>query len=723
MKKLKVLIEHCYGIRNLEHVFDFTKRPVFAIYAPNGAMKSSFANTFQDISEGNSSFDRVFRKRITKREVTLEDGKNLEAAQVLVVRPYDEVLGHTERTSTLLMNKKLREEYDNLNKETEGLKNKLLQAIKLRSGSKRNFSKEISITFTKSDDEFFKALLRIESEVLSQADAPYADVQYDILFDDKVIDALGTKDLKNAIENYIKQYSVLLEKSIYFKKGIFNYYNASQIAKSLADHGFFKASHTISLNAAAPREIKNERELEEIIKSEKENISNDKDLKKKYAEISKILEKNVTVRAFQQYIEAHDELLPRLSNIESLREDVIKSYIYSEVDCFKELMEKYRAAEKRRLEIEEEASRDRTQWENVIEIFNDRFFVPFKLEAKNRIQVVLGQEKILSLGFIFDDGTEQAGVERDELLQVLSTGEKKALYILNLLFEIEVRRASGESTLLVVDDVADSFDYKNKYAIVQYLKDLSEDGNFTQIILTHNFDFFRTINGRLVPYNNCLMASKNQNGIKLTQSAGIRNIFVHDWKINFFTDNKKTIASIPFMRNLIEFTRGEADPDYLTLTSLLHWRADSDSINCERLFDIYQNLFGNREKSANGDKLIIDLIDEEAASCLQAPEGLNFENKIVLSMAIRLKAERHMFDKIADAAACNEIKLNQTYAFFKMYKNKIAQGHQSIKTIEKVILMTPENIHLNSFMYEPILDMSDEHLRKLYAEVSSLSAT
>ena len=35
--------------------------------------------------------------------------------------------------------------------------------------------------------------------------------------------------------------------------------------------------------------------------------------------------------------------------------------------------------------------------------------------------------------------------------------------------------------------------------------------------------------------------------------------------------------------------------------------------------------------------------------------------------------------------------------------------------------MTPENIHLNSFMYEPILDMSDDHLRVLYEEVSSLA--
>ena len=34
--------------------------------------------------------------------------------------------------------------------------------------------------------------------------------------------------------------------------------------------------------------------------------------------------------------------------------------------------------------------------------------------------------------------------------------------------------------------------------------------------------------------------------------------------------------------------------------------------------------------------------------------------------------------------------------------------------------MTPENIHINSFMYEPILDMSNHHLKTLYTEVKGL---
>ena len=57
-------------------------------------------------------------------------------------------------------------------------------------------------------------------------------------------------------------------------------------------------------------------------------------------------------------------------------------------------------------------------------------------------------------------------------MQALSTGEKKALYILNIIFEIEARTKAGQQTLLVVDDIADSFDYKNKYAIIQYLLDI-----------------------------------------------------------------------------------------------------------------------------------------------------------------------------------------------------------------------------------------------------------
>ena len=718
--KLKVDLENCYGIRKLQAEFDFSKEKAYAIYAPNGAMKSSLAQTFQDVVSSVKSKDRLFPDRKTTREIS-EDSKPIDPAHILVIRPYDEVLAHTEKTSTLLVNSALREEYTNLHSEIDDCKEKLLAALKLQASTKKNVEREISLTFARSESDFLTALTRIKSELDSQKDAPFADIKYDIVYDDKVLAVLGTKDFKSAIKSYIEKHNELLDKSTYFKRGTFNYYNAANIAKSLAEHGFIKASHTITLVGTDRIEVENEKELEKIIAAEKEGISSDKDLRKKFKDLEKLLEKNVTVRDFQNYVSNNDIVLPELENVEKFRENLWKSYIWKHKSAYDEFLAKVAAVDVRRSEIEEQASKERTQWEEVIDIFNDRFFVPFKLTAKNRVSVILGKDPILSLGFTVQDGSETATVEKDELLKSLSTGEKKALYVLNIIFEVQVRQKAAQRTLLIIDDIADSFDYRNKYAIIQYLKDISDEAEFYELILTHNFDFFRTINSRfVVKYSCCLMASKSQNGITLTQAAGIQNVFVNDWKKSFFKDAKKRVASIPFIRNLIEFTRGEQDPDYIKLTSLLHWKSNSPLILQSDLAAIYNGLFLTSQVIESPSSPVVDIIGAEAAACLVAADGMNLENKIVLSIAIRLEAEKFMIAKIADETFIQSIKAKQAAALLSRFKKVKGMDNSTIRVLERVALMTPENIHLNSFMYEPIIDMSDEHLRKLYAEVTAL---
>ena len=346
--------------------------------------------------------------------------------------------------------------------------------------------------------------------------------------------------------------------------------------------------------------------------------------------------------------------------------------------------------------------------------------MPFKFEAANKVDVILGQQEILSLGFIFCDGTDQAPVDRAALLQALSTGEKKALYVLNILFEIEVRKKAALDTLIVVDDIADSFDYKNKYAIIQYLMDISGSPHFRQIILTHNFDFYRTVESRFVGYNNCLMASKTGTGVALEKAVGIKNVFINDWKNAFYSDPKKKIASISFIRNLIEYTRGDADPSFMKLTSLLHWKADSQAVTVADLDHIYNELFSATDSSADGEKSVVALIDDEAQKCLTAPDGINFANKVVLAIATRLLAEEFMVNRINDPAFVSGITSNQTARLLKKYQELYPAERDGLYVLQRVALMTPENIHLNSFMYEPILDMSDVHLRTLYKEVKSL---
>lgn len=123
MKQLKVELQHCYGIKSLKEQFDFSNASACAIYAPNGAMKSSLAKTFQDIADSKASGDRIFPDRVCKRAVVDDEGVEVPPECILVVRPYDEVFGHTERTSTLLVNAALREEYErlHLDKGTSGL--------------------------------------------------------------------------------------------------------------------------------------------------------------------------------------------------------------------------------------------------------------------------------------------------------------------------------------------------------------------------------------------------------------------------------------------------------------------------------------------------------------------------------------------------------------------------------------------------------------------------
>lgn len=720
MDKLTIDLEHCYGIKKLQATFDFTKRRSVAIYAPNGAMKSSLAETFRDIGSGQQSKDRVFPKRTTVRAVTDEKGAELSPESVVVLSPYEDVFSNSQKMSTLLVDPPLRAEYEKLLHDIEKSKEVFLKALAEVSGSKRLTEEEISRTFTKSPDEFYAALVRVRDEVSDLSDPLFAQIRFDRIFDDKILAFLATKDFKSAIREYITKYDELISASSYFLKGTFNYYNAEQIAKHLAANGFFEAKHTVTLRGQKPTEITSEKELAAIIQSEKEAITNDPALRKSFNDIAKQLEKNAELRSFHQYLLENEVLLAQLPNIEKFKEELLKSYFKAKSEVYFPLVDQYRITAKRKKEIEDAAAKQRTQWEKVIDIFNDRFFVPFTVVPTNKIAVMLRENTAVNVTFSFADGNEQAVLERDALLTTLSTGEKKALYVLYIIFEVESRRQNKQPTLFVVDDIADSFDYKNKYAIIEYLREISEDPWFCQLILTHNFDFFRTVSSRVVGYNDCYMAFKDETGLVIDKAEGINNIFAHDWKLEFFKSSRKKVASIPFIRNMIEYARGTADPEYVKLTSLLHCKPDTGSITVGELDKAFQSIFGGGGISVDSSLPVARVMVDAVADCLAAPQGFNFENKIVLSIAIRLLAEEYMIKRLADAAFVSGLRGDQTGKLFGRFKEKFRSEEQIIKVLQKVILMTPESIHLNSFMYEPILDMSDVHLRRLYAEMEKL---
>lgn len=97
------------------------------------------------------------------------------------------------------------------------------------------------------------------------------------------------------------------------------------------------------------------------------------------------------------------------------------------------------------------------------------------------------------------------------------------------------------------------------------------------LILTHNFDFYRTVKLRLdVARNNCYIAQRDEEGIvSVTEFKYQKDFFknvviagIKDGNITNDAKKKLLISSIPFYRNLCEYSG--KDIEYSKFTCFLH---------------------------------------------------------------------------------------------------------------------------------------------------------
>jgi len=721
MEKLHLELENCYGIRKLSCKMDFSEGNAKLIYASNGIMKTSFSKTFIDLSNEEKSRDLMFPKRTTVRKIVDENESDILGEQVFVIEPYREEFNST-KISTLLVNNELKKEYDAIHLDLNNKKEFLLRKLQEHSGFKGNIEEEIINASCTKDDNFFVCLEHLNNYAPNDDELNYASFKYSTIFNDKVLSFLEDSSVRQMMGEYIEKYNELTESSLYFKKGIFTHTNAENVSNNLKKDGFFTAEHRVLLkkndanNEDDHKLITNEKDFKLIIDGEKEKILNNSDLKKRFQLIDKQITKNTDLRDFRNYLESNQHIIPELLDLTKLKMKLWCSYLKKEDELCNKLLVIYQSGKDKVEAITKKAKEEKTDWEEVIQIFNNRFFVPVKLYIKNQDDVIL-KNSIPTVAFIFEDGDEKNETNYSELLSVLSNGEKKALYILNIIFEIQGRKRNGRDNILIFDDIADSFDYKNKYAIIEYLMDISNEENLYSIIMTHNFDFFRTIQSRFIKRANCYMTIKTNDEIKLVYPEYLKSPFT-TFKDKFTFDEIYLVASIPFIRNLIEYTKGDKDPDYLYLTSLLHIKNNSRQITIDDLAGVYKKIFPEKIfEFDNGNKTVLDVIFEQADSFMSCAQGINFEKKLVLSIAIRLKAEIYMIEKINNDSLITAINSNQTGKLFNLFKNNCTELHESLDILSRVKLMTPENIHLNSFMYEPLIDISDNHLRKLYSDI------
>lgn len=682
----------------------------FSIYAPNGVMKTSFAKTFFDLSNGEVSSDLHFPDRKTIMEIEVDD-KELKPEQIFVIEPYNE--NYNAEISTLLANKELKKQYEEHYKNIDKAQKELIKKLKQLSGlTGRN--DDVEKIFT---DIYGKGFLDFLSEpgfldFIEKEKSSLDFVPYKMIFNEKVLKIIESGSFKTDLKEYIEKYNDLINNSPILQKD-FTITHAQTVQEQLSKNNFFKAGHFVTLRGRG--EAKNDEELKKILEDEKSKVLNDKDLLKKFDAIDKKIS-NVELKDLRQFLLENKGIIPLLEDLDKFKRDIFISYLITEKGLVKNLVSTYEKSKVEVAKIIDDAKNHQTEWEEVVAQFNIKFsHLPFYLKIENKEDVLLKSEAP-SVVFIFKDeftGEEVRYKEKKDLVNKLSTGEVRALYILNIIFEVERRKKEDYETLFIIDDIADSFDYKNKYAIVEYLKEISEFDKFYMIILTHNFDFFRTIKSRaVVSYGQCLIAVKNDERVVLEsiRDKHILNPFL-GWKDDL-QNSKKLIASIPFIRNIIQYT-AEEDDDYKLLTSVLHFKDNTPNIKFDDLKKIFENCIQNIKFPDLSGKIVIDLIFETADECLAADEGMYLENKIVLSIAIRLKAEQFMWSQVSDK---REINSSQTKVLLNRYSEEFNNEKEKIEILKRVNLITPANIHINAFMYEPILDMGDGELKNLYTE-------
>ena len=741
MKKLHVRLKDCYGIGKLDQIFDFDvhlraghDNPEHAqtniVYARNGIMKTSFAKALFDYSENRVPTDGLHGR---VPEVFVDaDGAPLSPESVCVLRSGDEYF-ETNNMAMLLSNKKDQERYAEIMFEIETATNELFDASSKRLDARGGSEKAIGLFDSNFQGANYNRLVRImamESDI-KEAKPEMLAIDYKILNNPKVAVFLDKSQTKKMIKDYADIYEKVLQQSNYFQDGVFDYSNALKVQKSLDDNNFMKKNvgNKVIIVSKDKEEttIDSVDKLKDEYEKDKNKIFETLEKQAEYDKFDKEIGANPDLRGLQTWVRKNKELVPYLQNYKHTKTLMWHALFAENIQSYNNLLEVYRY---NKTELDELIERSRnyvSEWKSTVENFKASFQPRFDIQVRNKEDVVLKSVKP-ELVFIYQD--DRGGAPKEVPVQVLnehifSTGERRALFILCIMFEVKTRIMTGKETVLILDDIADSFDYKNKYAIIEYLYDLSVNytNNIHMVILTHNYDFFRSLRMRCqMKYHTSpkVFMAKRSRGI-ISLRGGVHSDEFKHLKQSASNDIRAFLSLIPLARNVIEYKDGYQAGDYVLLTNVMHNKVGSLGISVDQVISGVQNNLTGISLSAHASiDPIQDKIISEADAVLNNGQDDHLEDKIVLAMGIRLRAERHIkASYISDGRTLTDATGEQTGTWYAQFLTDYPTS-SSLPLLKLVNIVTPETLHINSFMYEPIIDMSIDELKTLYDQIRLL---
>jgi len=717
MIKIKKL-ENVYGIKKLNNSNLIDGNTI--IYSPNGVMKSSLTDGLETISRDENPKD-VFNNIDASYEIE-NNGVLITEASVpkhldLIVFKGEDIFGRLiskPDIAKIVVSTTLKKQYDakisSIKSKIDLIKEALaVNVLEEKKGAKTSKIDDFLRQYGGSTD--IENISNLLAKTHDNIKEDCASISYSSLFNSKTEPILNDSTFKTKAEEYQKLKDAKLNEEI-FKNG-FSILELQNMHDISVKSKYYSAGHKLSIN----NNNLDSEGVEQLIADSVVTAYGSEEMKTAFLNAKSILDKNNDSRKIVKAISDNKWLLEKLANPQQFKTTLVFKKIEGSMD---EIMKAKKDIEEAKKDIErifEEAKKTEPVWKIVIETYNQRFNNKhFDITITNQTNAVVGiQVPVFTKVF---KGTDKEITE--EFFQRFSSGEKRAIFILYFLFEIELMKQQGLPYTIVADDIVDSFDYKNKYAVIEYLSELAADSNTQLIVLTHNFDFYRScrnafgheLKSELFGY----LDSNAEPSLFNAKKEDYESFkLFNKWKVK--DDIPSLIALIPFLRNIVELQSGESSANYILLCDYLHFNLNTANLDLSGIASIY-NTNGITHTSATNAKYWTLLINEIKALRSPIVES-DIRTKLLLGLFIRLASDFLLLNKYRSNNSGANPVISVGSNWTKQLK-KQAYSYLSIdekKLFDRAITVAPSFIHVNSFMYEPLIDVGSEKLLAISREM------
>ena len=737
-KTIEVHIRDSYGIIKFDHSFVFSdKSRFYGLYAQNGTMKSSFAKTLLNHSKGDPISDQLFK---VSGECTVE---GMASDNILAYPSYDGRVVMCDEAANLVTNDKAKLTYaEALHEVNEAYTlfiNKLTDTTKTQYGSQEDVIEGLYRRFVSKDQvevitpKAVVILLKSMLTEIEKGNGVFCDIPYSLFISPNFTKFIANKNYAGFYKELSEAYDKFRQTPTYYRNG-FDASSASKLLKAINDAKYFKADHIVALTnkeGVLEEPIRTPEELADHLKTDLDRIIEEypnlqAPLNKLIADFS--VGTNSDVRKIFEDNSKKDLLL-FMGQEDRFYKSMWYGYLHACHEEINALIVVYDEASDKITEALEAAEGCENEWEEVVNIFNDRFNdLPYRIAITNKKDAIVNDlvRPVFEVQYQNPRNPTEPYKERpdnnNQLLGInatLSNGERKALFLLNIIFQLRDKLKRNQETLVVFDDIVESFDYKNKYAFFEYLQEISsENKKLYTIVLTHNFDFFRLVYEKIHPKEPSQFKLITRNRDSSFTVADMFNPRVFgDTKKIAHVDKAAWISMLPFARNLVEFRAGSGDVIYKKFTKTLHIMSDTLTIG-----DIQQDITDNTGVASSpfDDSLAVHDAIIETAKNIANNENDDFDlNKnITLAIGTRLLIEQYIISKISDEDYRSILskESDQTRKLIERYRCNSSDPKKSslIKIFNKAAMMVDGSIHLNAFMYEPLIDMGTWELKEIY---------